>query len=187
MPNTRRSRSAHGKRWRVGSPEAPASASRRLAWRSSQTSALAPTARGGRGHGWPCRRKASQGCSPRITSSGPPSPPSHDTSRIAWAKLMARWGRSFLLRARGVVATSDSEETAGRSRLTSNRRFASGRRPGCESPREDNPWRISANRSNHRPSRRPMARPPTGESSCRSKVLLVVGCGWFLGLRQLWA
>jgi hypothetical protein len=42
-------------------------------WRLSQTSALAPTARGGRGHGWPCCREASQGCSPRITSSGPPS------------------------------------------------------------------------------------------------------------------
>jgi hypothetical protein len=42
-------------------------------WRSSLTSALAPTARGGRGHGWACRREASQGCSPRITSSGLPS------------------------------------------------------------------------------------------------------------------
>ena len=59
-------------RSRAATAEAPASASRRLAWRSSQTSALAPTARGGRGHGWSCRRKASQGCSPRVTSSGPP-------------------------------------------------------------------------------------------------------------------
>jgi hypothetical protein len=48
-------------------------AGRKPVRRSSQTSALAPTARGGRGHGWPCRRKASRGCSPRITSSGPPS------------------------------------------------------------------------------------------------------------------
>jgi hypothetical protein len=34
------------------------------------------------------------------------------------------------------VPTTGSEKTAGRSRGTSNRRFASGRRPGCESPRE---------------------------------------------------
>ena len=92
--------------------------------------------------GWPisCRRRGSTGiaitgCSPRITSSGPPSrpsrsgmsssgamprlvgmrsadmrrtemppptvathatnQPSHDTSRIAWAKLMARVGEEF--------------------------------------------------------------------------------------------
>ena len=39
-------------------------------------------------------------------------------------------GRSFRLRAPPAAATSGSEKTAGRSRLTSNRRFASGRRPG---------------------------------------------------------
>jgi hypothetical protein len=63
-------------------------------------------------------------------------PPSHDTSRIAWTKLMARVGGSFLLRARGAAATSDSEETAGRSRLTRSERFASGSRPGWLRPRE---------------------------------------------------
>jgi hypothetical protein len=68
----------------------------------------------------------------------------------------------------GVVATSDSEETAGRSRLTRKERFASGRRPGWLRPREVSHWHISANRSNHRPSRRPVARRPTEESSCRS-------------------
>ena len=52
----------------------------------------------------------------------------------------------------GVVATSDSEKTAGRSRLISNRRFASGRRPGWLRPRKVSPWHISANRSNHRPT-----------------------------------
>ena len=46
------------------------------------------------------------------------------------------WVRSFPLSARGVVATSGSQKTAGRSRLTSNRRFASGRRPGWLCPRE---------------------------------------------------
>jgi len=35
-------------------------------------------------------------------------PPSHDTSRIAWAKLMARVGEEFPLESPGVVATSDS-------------------------------------------------------------------------------
>ena len=39
-------------------------------------------------------------------------PPSHDTSRIAWAKLMARVGRSFRLSAPPAAATSGSEETA---------------------------------------------------------------------------
>jgi hypothetical protein len=60
------------------------------------------------------------------------------------------WARSFLLRARGVVATSDSLRSLpirGRSGRSSH---------------------ISANRSNHRPSRRPVARRPTGESSCRA-------------------
>jgi len=52
------------------------------------------------------------------------------------------WARSFLLSARIVGATSGSEETAGRSRLTRSERFASGRRPGCESPREISPSRI---------------------------------------------
>ncbi len=63
-------------------------------------------------------------------------PPSHDTSRRQRPNSWPRWARSFLLRARGVVATSDSSQTAGRSRLTSNRRFASGRRPGWLCPRE---------------------------------------------------
>jgi len=133
--------------------------------------------------GWPisCPGRGSTGiaiagCSPRITSSGPPSrrmtkgnvgkprdaatgghavgghaaggdttgdrcgscdkPRSHDTSRRQRPNSWLGWGRSFLLRARGVVATSDLEETAGRSRLTSNRRFASGRRPGWLHTRE---------------------------------------------------
>jgi len=49
------------------------------------------------------------------------------------------WGRSFRLSARTAAVTSGSEETAGRSRLTSNRRFASGRRPGWLRPREVSP------------------------------------------------
>ncbi len=93
----------------------------------------------------------------------PPTTPPGLRGRNSWRG----WGRSFLLRARGVAATSGSEETAGRSRLTSNRRFASGRRLGWLRPREVSHWHISANRSNHRPSRRPVARRPTGASSCR--------------------
>jgi len=47
-------------------------------------------------------------------------PRSHDTSRIAWAKLMARVGEEFPLQCPvGVAATSGLKETAGRSRLTS--------------------------------------------------------------------
>jgi hypothetical protein len=77
-------------------------------------------------------------------------PPSHDTSRRQRPNSWPAWGRSFLLRARGVVATSDSLRS-------SPIRGRSGRS-----------WHISANRSNHRPSRRPVARRPTGESSCRA-------------------
>ena len=66
------------------------------------------------------------------------------------------------------MATSGSEKTAGRSRLTSNRRFASGRRPGWLRPREVSLSHTSASRSSLRPSRRPGDRPPTGVSSCRS-------------------
>jgi hypothetical protein len=76
--------------------------------------------------------------------------PSHDTSRRQRPNSWLGWARSFLLRARGVVATSDSSRSLpilGRSGES---------------------WHISANRSNHRPSRRPVARRPTGESSCRS-------------------
>jgi hypothetical protein len=77
-------------------------------------------------------------------------PPSHDTSRRQRPNSSPAWGRSFLLRARGVVATSDSLRS-------SPIRGRSGRS-----------WHISANRSNHRSSRRPVARRPTGESSCRA-------------------
>jgi len=62
--------------------------------------------------------------------------PSHDTSRRQRPTSWLGWARSFLLRTRGVVATSDSEETADRSRLTRSERFASGRRPGWLRPRE---------------------------------------------------
>ena len=108
--------------------------------------------------GWPisCRRRGSTGiaitgCSPRITSSGPPSrpmtkgnvgkrrdaatgrhavnghaaggdatgdccgscdkPPSHDTSRRQRPTSLLGWAMSFLLRARGVVATSGSSRS----------------------------------------------------------------------------
>ena len=108
--------------------------------------------------GWPisCRRRGSTGiaitgCLPRITSSGPPSPPSRSgmSASGAMPRLMGMrsadmrraeippataaahatnhapttppgspgpnswlgWARSFLLRARGVVATSDSSHS----------------------------------------------------------------------------
>jgi hypothetical protein len=96
-------------------------------------------------------------------------PPSHDTARIAWAKLMARVGEEFPFACPGcggdIRLRGDGRQEPAHF---ANRRFASGRRPGWLRPREVIPWRISANRSNHRPSRRPVARRPTGESSCRS-------------------
>jgi len=74
-------------------------------------------------------------------------PRSQDTSRIAWAKLIARmgWGSSFRSSAPVAAATSGAEWTAGRSRLTSNRKFASGRRPGWFRPREVSHSHTSAN------------------------------------------
>jgi len=77
-------------------------------------------------------------------------PRSHDTSRIAWAKLMARVGEEFPLQCpacggdiRLIAFITEPEETAGRSRPTSNRRFASGRRPGWLRPRKAEPPPIS--------------------------------------------
>ena len=77
-------------------------------------------------------------------------PRSHDTSRIAWAKLMARVGEEFPLECpacggdiRLISFITEPEETAGRSRPTSNRRFASGRRPGWLLPRKAAPPPIS--------------------------------------------
>ena len=49
-------------------------------------------------------------------------------------RRVIRWFR--MQRLLDAAATSDLEETAGRSRLTSNRRFASGRRPGWLRTRE---------------------------------------------------
>jgi hypothetical protein len=76
--------------------------------------------------------------------------PSHDTSRIAWAKLMARVGEEFPLECPGcggdirLIALHPSRGRSGRSS------------------------RIWANRSSLRQSLPPVARPPTGESSSRS-------------------
>ena len=54
--------------------------------------------------------------------------------------------------ARTAAVTSGSEKMAGRSRLTSNRRFASGRRPGRLRPREARFSHTSANRSSRFPT-----------------------------------
>ena len=76
-------------------------------------------------------------------------PPSHDTSRIAWAKLMARVGEEFPFACPGcggdirLIAFITIRGRSGRS------------------------WHISANRSNHRPCLPPAGHPPTGASSCR--------------------
>jgi hypothetical protein len=71
----------------------------------------------------------------------PGKPRSHDTSRISRAKMMARVGEEFPLQCpncggdiRLIAFITEPAETAGRSRLTSNRRFASGRRPGWLRP-----------------------------------------------------
>ncbi len=98
----------------------------------------------------------------RVTSHAPTTPRGLP-GRSSW-----RGGaRSFPSSARTVAVTSGSEKTAGRSRLTSNRRFASGPRPGWLRPREVRFSHTSANRSSRRPSRRPGDRPPTGANSSR--------------------
>ena len=84
-----------------------------------------------------------------------------------WVGPGRKRGRSFPSSARRAAATSGSEETAGRSRLPSNRRFASGRRPGWLRPREVSLSTTSANRLNRRRSLPLAGRPPTGLSSCR--------------------
>jgi hypothetical protein len=82
---------------------------------------------------------------PRRRRPHPPSPlraAATQSRQLGWLG----WGRSFRSSPGRVAATSDSEETAGRSRLASNRRFASGRRPGRLRPREGSPSPASANR-----------------------------------------
>ena len=54
--------------------------------------------------------------------------------------------------------------------FTSNRRFASGRRPGWLRPRKVRSSRTWVNHSNRRRSRRRAARPPTGPSSRKSTM-----------------
>ena len=77
-------------------------------------------------------------------------PRSHDTSRIAWAKLMARVGEEFPLECPNcggdirLIALHPSRGRSGRS------------------------WPTWANRSNRHRCRPRAARPPTGASSCKS-------------------
>ena len=97
----------------------------------------------------------------------PPTTPRGSLGPNSWLG----WARSFRWSARGAAATSGSEETAGRSLLTSNRRFASGRRPGWLRPREVSPLRILANRSSRRRCRPLVARPLSGASSCRCTTI----------------
>jgi hypothetical protein len=75
---------------------------------------------------------------------------SHDTSRLAWAALMARVGEEFPLHCpvsggdiRLIPFITEPAQTAGRNRLLSNRRFASGRRPGWLRPRIAAPPPVS--------------------------------------------
>jgi hypothetical protein len=81
-------------------------------------------------------------------------PRSHDTSRIAWAKLLARVGEEFPLECpacggdiRLIAFITDPgpihATAAGRSRLPSNRRFASGQWPRWHCLREAVPPPVS--------------------------------------------
>ena len=80
--------------------------------------------------------------------------PSHDTSWIAWAKLLARVGEEFPLACpncggdiRPIAFITDPgpihATAAGRSRLPSNRRFASGQWPRWHCLREAEPPPVS--------------------------------------------
>jgi hypothetical protein len=78
------------------------------------------------------------------------NPRSHDTSRIVWARPVARVGEEFPLQCpacggniRLISFITEPGETAGRSRLPSSRRFASGRWPRWHCPRKAEPPPIS--------------------------------------------
>ena len=102
-------------------------------------------------------------------------PRSHDTSRIAWAKLMARVGEEFPLECpacggdiRLIAFRLLSEcETIPGLRTLGNLRLL---RTSCPRTRgrSGRSSRIWANRSSLRQSLLPVARPPTGASSSRS-------------------
>ena len=95
-------------------------------------------------------------------------PRSHDTSRIAWAKLMARVGEEFPLECPSVRRRHPAQRDGRQEPAHFEPEVRKRRRPGWLRPREVSPSHTSANRSSRRPSRRPGARPPTGASSCRS-------------------
>ena len=71
------------------------------------------------------RRMPRKAAVPQIRVTSPARTTPHGLrGRSSWPG----WGRSFRSSAQRAAAISDAEETAGRRRLTSNRRFASGRR-----------------------------------------------------------
>jgi len=81
------------------------------------------------------------------------------------------WVRRFRWRVPTVVAISGRLPTAGRSRLPSNRSFASGRRPGWPRPRETSSCRIWVNCWIRHTYHQPGGRRSTGVS-CRSPMVL---------------
>jgi hypothetical protein len=90
---------------------------------------------------------------------------SHDTSRIAWAKLLAKIAEAFPIVCpacggdiRLIAFIIDPVRAAGRSRLTS------GRKPGKRSGAMDGPRRVKQSRRQCHP---PEDRPPSGPSSSR--------------------
>ena len=157
--------------------------------------ALASTARGGRGHGWSCRRKASQGCSPRVTSSGPPSrrwPSGMSASRVMPRPVgmpSADMRHAEMPPATAATHATNRDLTTppgsrgptswlgwGRSFRSSAQgaaaTSASSRYTQAGADPEGPHARVAsfrvANRSSLRQSLPPVARPPTGESSARS-------------------
>jgi len=96
-------------------------------------------------------------------------PPSHDTSRIAWAKLMARVGEEFPLECPGCggdIRLIALHPSRGRS-LRRPPAGAGSLRTGGSQAGEGQDGFARVKKHRHQ-SLLPVARPPTGESSSRS-------------------
>ena len=145
--------------------------------------------------GTACRLETSQGCSPRITSSGPPSRRSLSGTVASCAMPRPVGMRSADMRHAEMPPATAATHATNRDLTTPPDAKGQTHGPGgggvsagvpgvwwrhpthrvhyrSGADPEDTGARVAsyrvANRSNHRPSRRPVARRPTGKSSCRS-------------------
>jgi len=117
--------------------------------------------------------RATGGC--RDATHANQKPRSHDTSRIAWAKLLARVGEEFPLECRKLRRLRPADRVQAALRVRNHPWPSHSWQPPLAADilpanqgRSARSCPILAYRSSHHQSRRSVDRPPTGASSCRS-------------------